>query len=198
MEHDPQTSNDPPVSTGLEGIQWPTSEVTSSGVDHPAPTPTQPAEEPGVNIPLQDVTKPVEEVNQVAASLTPEVRQRVQAALRAIDPAHPQETVHDYNERVKKEFTDQVLEARHRAAAPPPPPQPVAPFIMEQTKREMAAGAKQSAYWAQQQALNPRKQPSNKEVAAQGTTVPVFQPASYVHEKGEGYQGKEYTRTNLV
>lgn len=186
MQPEDQTLPDFPVSTGLEEAVMPAPEPTLLASDLP---------DRSVTIPLDDVTKPVEEVNQVAATMTPEVQARVQAAMRALDPAHPTETVQQYNERVKKEFTDQVLEARHRAATPPPPPQPVAPFIMEQTKREMAAGAKQSAYWEAQKVANPRQNPSNKEVAAQGSTTPVFQPASYTHEKGAGFQGKEFTQT---
>jgi hypothetical protein len=186
MELDPQTPPDFPVSTGLEDVVMPTPEPTLLASDLP---------DRNLTIPLTDVERPVEEVNQVAAALTPETQARVQAALRAIDRNSSVETVHEYNERVKREFTDRVLEARHQAAAPPPPPQPVAPFVMEQTKREMAAGAKQSAYWAAQQAANPRQNPSNKEVAAQGSTTPVFQPASYTHEKGVGFQGKEFTQT---
>ena len=187
MEHDPQTLLDFPVSTGLEDAPMPVIEPTSLASDLP---------DRSLTIPLTDVERPVEEVNQVAAAMTPDVQARVQAALRALDPAHPTETVQQYNERVKRDFTEKVLEARHQAAAPPPAPQPVAPFIMEQTRREMAAGAKQSAYWEAQKAANPRQQPSSKEIAAQGNTTPVFQPASYTHEKGEGFQGKDYTRVN--
>ena len=194
MQNDQQTPPDFPVSTGLEGVVMPTTEPTSLESAPLDPTPT-PTEEPAVNIPMQDVTRPVEEINQVAAAMTPEVQARVQAALRAIDRTSSTESVQEYNERVKREFTEKVMEARHQAAQPPPPPQPVAPFIMEQTKREMEAGARQSAYWASQQRTNPRQNPSQKEIAAAGSTIPVFQPASYTHEKGEGYQGKQFTRT---
>ncbi len=161
-----------------------------------APTPSQPS--PGVSIPLDDVTHVVEEVNQPAqAQLTDEVQAKVNAVLRqGTELSHraTREEVQANNERMKRDFTEQVLAARHQAAQPPPPPQPMAPAMAERTRREMAEGARQSAVWAEQQKSRPL--PNARDVAAAGHTTPVFAPATYTHEKGEGFEGKQYQKSS--
>lgn len=92
------------------------------------------------------------------------------------------ETDHAHQERIKREFEAAVLAVRRQEDVPPMPPQPVPRAISEQTAKEMAAGAKQSAYWAEQQKQRP--QPNAREIQAAGTTVPVFRPGEYHHEKG--------------
>jgi hypothetical protein len=184
MPQDQLVLPDFPASTGLEDVVVPTSEPISPANDQ--------LDRP-VNIPLEDVTARVDEVNQVQ-QMTAEVQAKVAAVLRSPNRLSSNETTQEYNERVKREFTAQVMEARRQAAAPPPPPQPVAPAMVERTRKEMEAGRKQSAYWAEQQKNRPL--PNARDVAAAGTTVPVFQPASYVHEKGEGFEGKQHTRSD--
>jgi len=188
MPTDQQSAFDLPASIELEVLDMPASEPTPPANDAP---------NPNVNIQLEDMTIRIDEVNQVQQvvdELKPEVRERVMAILRQPDRTSSKETTQEYNERVKRNFTEQVMEARRQAAAPPPPPQPVAPAIHAQTMREMARGAKQSAYWAEQQKVRPL--PNARDVAAAGTTTPVFQPASYTHEKGMNFDGKQYTVTN--
>lgn len=140
-----------------------------------------------VQILADDVTAKIEQVDQAAEAAT-------YAMLRA-QQKPPQETVQEYNERVKREFTDKVMEARHQANKPPPPPQPVAPAISEQTAREMAAGAKQSTYWAEQQKSRPA--PNARDLQAAGQMTTVFQPANYAHEKGAGVKGKDHSSSTL-
>lgn len=140
--------------------------------------------------PLQipdDVTVRVEEVDQAAEAAA--------AVVLRSSERQPKETTLEHNERIKREFTAQVMEARHQANKPPPPPQPVARAIQDQTRLEMAAGAKQSAHWAEQQKQRPA--PSPKDIAAMGHTVPVFQPDVYTHEKGQGFAGKNLTTHNM-
>lgn len=160
----------------------------------PAPTTsTQAAPAPQdlpVSVDLQDVTSRIAEVNQaadVAAQL---------ALQQARQAQHSQtETTAEYNERVKQEFLARVMEARRQAEAPPPPPQPVAPPILEQTKRELEAGRKQSAYWQEQQKLRPP--PSARDIQAAGSVNAVFQPGVYTHEKGQAFEGKQHSASNL-
>lgn len=191
-DQNPASPTDNPEYEELPKLTRATTAPTPSQYD---PTPLPPIDEPSVTIPLEDVTVAVAELNQSAeVQLTAEVQAKVDAVLRQ-GPVAPKETTAQYNERVKRDFTEQVMEARRQAAAPPPPPQPVAKAIQDQTAREMAEGAKQSAKWAEQQKTRPA--PNARDVAAAGTTTPVFQPASYAHEKGEGFAGKDYTRTSL-
>lgn len=134
-----------------------------------------------------DITARVDAIDQAAEAAT-------YAMLRA-QYRPVQETPAEYNERVKREFTEKVMEARRQANQPPPPPQPVARGISEQTAREMAAGAKQSAYWAEQQKHRPA--PSARDRQAAGQMVEVFSPDRYTHEKGEGIKGKGYSASSL-
>ena len=55
-------------------------------------------------------------------------------------------------------------------------PQPVAPRITEQTRREMAAGAAQSARHAAARSAQLPRTPSPAEVQAAGTMTPVYRP----------------------
>jgi hypothetical protein len=92
------------------------------------------------------------------------------------------ESDQDHQNRIKREFEAAVLAVRKQETqAPLPPMQPPA-AISEQTKREMAAGAKQSAYWAEQSKLRPL--PTAKEIREAGVNTPVFRPGEFTHEKG--------------
>ena len=195
--HDPHVPTD---SLEPEALPPLTRAATAPIRNQPDP---RPEELGSVNIPLEDVTAKVQEVNQAAdVAMQAEVQARVDAVLRSgslpLAPNGqelPREVVQAHNERMKREFQEQVLEMRRQAAAPPPKPQPVPKGILDQTRKEMEAGAKQSAYWAEQQKLRP--QPNERDRQAAGMNTPVFQPASYAHERGENFAGKEYTKTNL-
>ena len=81
--------------------------------------------------------------------------------------------------RSNREVYERIMAARN---APPavPVPQPVAKRITDQTSAEMREGARLSAVHAERARTIPRPQPSPREVAAQGTSTPVFRPADYV------------------
>ena len=78
-----------------------------------------------------------------------------------------------------REVYERILASRN---APPAVqiPQPVAKRITDQTTAEMKEGARISAIHAERSRTIPRSQPSQREVAAQGTTTPVFRPADFV------------------
>ena len=135
-----------------------------------------------VNIPLQDVVEmPYSDV----------VSERLRLAQAAVDAQEVwsrssekqrDESDQAHQDRIKREFEAAVLAVRKQEAAPPLPPMPVPPQIAEQTRREMAAGAKQSAYWESQKVNRPL--PTAKEIKEAGTNTPVFRPGEYMHEKG--------------
>jgi hypothetical protein len=163
---------------------------TPSPVVEAAPEPASP--DPTVDIPIQDRIEP-------AHAMLPTMTDNVQAAIeyraRLVREAAEAQLVwsrsserkqgesdHDHQERIKREFEAAVLAVRRQEDAPPPPPMAVPTAISEQTKREMAAGKKQSEYWAEQAKLRPM--PNAKEIQAAGTNTPVFRPGEYMHEKG--------------
>ena len=139
-----------------------------------------------VSIPLEDVTTPnYSDVVQNAiierARLAAESAQAQEVWSRSSEK-NKGESDQEHQERIKREFEAAVMAVRRQEAQPPPPPQPVPLAIAEQTRREMEAGAKQSAYWAEQQKFRPL--PTAKEIQAAGTNTPVFRPGEYMHEKG--------------
>jgi hypothetical protein len=78
--------------------------------------------------------------------------------------------------RMNRELFDRIVAARNQPPPPPPKPQPTPPAVSEQTRREMAAGAEISRRHYEQQASAVRRPPNAREIAAQGTTTPVFTP----------------------
>jgi hypothetical protein len=98
------------------------------------------------------------------------------------------EEVHFESEAAKTNaaFYAKLL-ARRNTPPAVPVPQPVAKRITDQTKLEMAEGARISAIHAERSRVIPRPKPSPREVAAQGTTVPVFRPDDYVPDMNKGY-----------
>lgn len=82
--------------------------------------------------------------------------------------------------RMNRELFERIRAARNQPVPPPPPPQPTPPAILAQTAREMAEGARVSNLHAQQQATAVRVRPTANEVAAQGSTTPVFRPGDFI------------------
>ena len=76
--------------------------------------------------------------------------------------------------------TDEIMAERAQTRAANEPvnrgPQPVAPRITEQTRREMAAGAAQSARHAAARAAQAPQRPSPAEVQAAGSMTTVYRP----------------------
>jgi hypothetical protein len=93
------------------------------------------------------------------------------------------------NEEIKREFYEKVMAARQQAEAPPPAPQPVPTAIMEQTKREMAEGQRMNEHHRKIQENRPKVVRSKAEIAAEGTSVPVFRPEQYTTERGNPSKG---------
>lgn len=153
-----------------------------------------PAEDPPVSVPLEDVTQKVEATpelpvmdDRIVAAIEAR-RKLVEAAATAQEVWSRSseklqgETDQAHQERIKREFEAAVLAVRAQETAAPLPPMPVPRAISEQTRREMEAGAKQSAYWKEQQKQRPL--PNAKEIQAAGVNTPVFRPGEYAHEKG--------------
>ena len=81
--------------------------------------------------------------------------------------------------RKNRAIYERILAARNQPPAVPVP-QPVARRITDQTRVEMAEGARMSAIHAERTRTIKRPQPSSREIAAQGSTTPVFRPADFV------------------
>jgi hypothetical protein len=152
------------------------------------------ASEP-VHIDFDDVTEVVHEVHaklpelsddvQATIAMRAQLQQQVEDTMAAWSRSSEKlrgESDAQHQERIKASFEAAVLAARRQDAAPPAPKQPVPPAILSQTQKEMAAGAKQSAYWAEQSKQRPM--PTAKEIKAEGVNTPVFRPGEYMHEKG--------------
>jgi hypothetical protein len=186
-------SKSPEDTQDLTDLLPPAAEETSSEAS---------AEDKAVNIPLEDVTVKVTEVHVQPVEQPPAapdlsdvvkatlaMREKIQreadekmAAWSRSSEKRRGESDIDHNNRIKAAFESAVMAARRQAEMPEPPPQPVPPAISEQTRKEMAAGAKQSAFWAEQQKARPM--PTAKEIAEAGANTPVFRPGEYMHEKG--------------
>lgn len=106
--------------------------------------------------------------------------------------------------RIREEFFARQKARFAAEEAPPLKPQPIPPGVAEQTRLEMEEGRKQNEKHAQFHRVYPQKAPTPHD---QGTVsilkpmVPetnkeVFVPTEYVHEKGEGFEGKGYGKSD--
>ncbi len=86
---------------------------------------------------------------------------------------------HEAREAKKRDFTLAVLKAREPAPEPVAS-QPVAPGMAERTAAEMSEGARMNQVHADAKANRPALRPSAAEVAAQGSSTPVFRPADFI------------------
>ena len=82
----------------------------------------------------------------------------------------------------KRDFVLAILKARQPSQVQQPT-QPVIPAMLEQTRREMEAGAARVAFHAEQEAIRPPRPREDND-----TMIPVFRPSDYVPDpkKGEG------------
>lgn len=107
-----------------------------------------------------------------------EVRQMALAAQRA----QQEQAIIDERERKKREFLQKVADAR-RPQVNPQVPQPVSPRILEQTRREMAEGARQNEIHAERTRSGPI--PPRPDVQS----TPVHRPADWVPNMNQGQNG---------
>ena len=88
--------------------------------------------------------------------------------------------------RRNKELYDKLMARRNEPPAVRPLEPPI-PRITEQTKREMAEGARVVAHHANQQAATIHlRKPNAGDIARHGTSVPVFRPTDYVPNMKQG------------
>jgi hypothetical protein len=71
---------------------------------------------------------------------------------------------------------------------------PQSPKLKAKLEAEMAAGKARIAEAAEARRLNPPRPPGPKEIAAQGTTVPVFRPEQFV-EYAKNFKNQAQTRS---
>lgn len=170
----------PPADTARLSTHLPLKAESSHSTD------AQPVEDANVSIPIEDVTIPnaadaAEEIRLLRARIDHEAA-IAEAVWSRSSEKQRGESDQDHQARIKRDFEAAVMAARRQADKPPSAPQPVPPAISAQTRKEMEAGAKQSAYWKEQQKLRPL--PNAKEIQAAGSNTPVFRPGEFMHEKG--------------
>ena len=160
--------------------------------DLPAPAPP-PAPEPTQGEALEKQAAYDRELAQRAATKAAADAEERAAAQRAETPEGTSVDLRSEAAKINDQIHRRIIEARTQAreAEKPKPPQPVHKHIMEQTKREMEEGAKQSQWHADQRAAARQQQaaPRSKTMSPvpvpEGST-PVFRPDDYVPPKIAG------------
>ena len=142
------------VSTGFEELAQPAA-------------PAAPAEVPQ---PVQTASNPVEE--SIAEAEAETIPASNDAPINIVQEGPPQisETA-----RLNKEMFDKIMASRNTPPAVVPP-QPVAPRILDQTRLEMAEGAKQVAKHAAARASQAVRRPTATDIAHTTTNEKVFRP----------------------
>ena len=143
------------------------------------PQPVHPAVEAGVHADLEASEPVVAQILPRPKGETIEQRIRRQDAQARLE-----------SEARKGEFVRKVMAARHPEPQPERP-QPVAPQIMDQTKREMAEGARQNARHAEFHSRNPM--PPHPDPTNNTSSTPVFRPADYVPNMKQGLDAKPFS-----
>ena len=142
----------------------------------PSETPPEPAKEAQVEAVAEQPTAEPDALITIAEPPAPAVE------LGPL-PEAPAENARDraereYHEKAQariRQFEDNLRKA-NLSEVIPPKPQPIAPAILEQTKREMEAGRKMNEYHDNLKANRPAPKLSAAEIASQGTSIPVFRP----------------------
>lgn len=107
-------------------------------------------------------------------------RQRTEQLKQSEDEAR---AVESEAAKINRQVYERIYAARNQPAPPPPPPPVVPQAIIDRTKAEMEAGKAATAKHVQQQLSAARKPPTKTEIAAQGSTVPVFQPDTVIRSE---------------
>ena len=158
-----------PVETGLaEAFQVATQEASKASVETLQPK--------------QEVSAKATEAKDGGTVLVPSVAELTKAE----DPSAPINLVMpspppvSEAARRNKELYDKLMARRNEPPAVRPLEPPI-PRITEQTKREMAEGARVVAHHANQQAATIHlRKPNAGDIARHGTSVPVFRPTDHV------------------
>jgi hypothetical protein len=179
MPEDPQETI-APVETGFGDLAAPAPQLA------PAPT----AEE----VAAESLALEQEKAQRLAVKSAAEAEERASAQRTEAPEGEPVDLRSDaakINDQIHKRIIEARMEARK--AEEPKPPQPVHQHIMEQTKREMEEGAKQSKFHADQRAAahhkhTPRSATMSPVPVPEGST-PVFRPDDYIPDqvKKQGY-----------
>jgi hypothetical protein len=181
MPEDPQETV-APVVTGFEDLAAP--------APQPAPEPTPAEADPAV----ERLALEQELAQRAAIKAAAEAEERA-SAQRAEVPEGTTVDLRSEAQKINDQIHKRIIEARMEArkAEEPKPPQPVHQHIMEQTKREMEEGAKQSKFHADQRAAahhkhTPRSATMSPVPVPEGST-PVFRPDDYIPDqvKKQGY-----------
>ena len=125
----------------------------------------------------------------IKAAAEAEERRSVELAARAEEPQHVSEA-----KAINDQIHRRILEARMaaRKAEEPKPPQPASQHILDQTRREMEAGRRQSEWHAEQQRAARATKKAPPKMGGHGEqgarTTEVFRPNDYVPDpvKGQG------------
>ena len=169
MPQDDQNQEVAPVETGFAALSQAT----------PEPTPAQVQADHDILVAQIEAERA-----SIKAAAQAEERRQVQILEQAEEPKDTRSDARKFNDQLHQ----RILDARQSAkeAEAPKPPQPASQHIMDQTKREMAEGARQSKWHADQRAaalggkpppeprrgLSPRPTP--------GGSVEVFRPDDYI------------------
>lgn len=136
-----------------------TPEPGAEALEALAPETASPVEPPAVTQPAS---------TEVTAAVTETARQR------------KERLEFEDDQRRIKEFTAKIEAARRQDEPAPPVPQPVAPQILDQTKREMEAGRAQVAKNLEEQRNRAPVKKTASDLAHETRTVPVFRPSDHV------------------
>jgi hypothetical protein len=181
MQEDQEVS---PVETGFSDLAVPAPQA--------APEPT-PEEDAGAKQAVADQQAYDRELAQRAATKAAADAEERAAAQRAEIPEGTSVDLRSEAAKINDQIHQRIIDARLQArkAEEPKPAQPVHKHIMEQTKREMEEGARQSQWHADQRAAArvERAQPRSKTMSPvpvpEGST-PVFRPDDFVPPKIAG------------
>jgi hypothetical protein len=170
----------PPDLMGLEDLVTPAAQATN---------------EPPLDLVKLQAEQDQAANERIAAKAAADAEERI-AAERLEKAEEPLDTRSEAR-KINDQIHEQIMKARAKAREDekPKPPQPVSRHIMEQTRREMEEGARQSAWHKEQRtaALANRPPPVPRPKTMSPIPVPegnteVFRPQDYVPDqvKGQG------------
>ena len=175
----------------LEDLNQEVAPISTGFADLP---PAGAAPEPALDLLIQQADA---ERRAIKAAAEAEERMQVQRQERAEEPIDTRSDAQKFNDQLHQRIIDARVAARE--AEKPKPPQQPSQHVMDQTKREMEEGAKQSKWHADQRAAamggkpppEPRRgmSPNPARNGMDGPNTEVFRPQDFVPDqvKGQGY-----------